>query len=86
MAKRETTETRIARIEERQLGISQKLDTSISMLEKSLSTSGEILGSLNQRVTALEGFKGQIVMIASLASVGFSMIWEWIYRKLLGEK
>jgi hypothetical protein len=56
------------------------------MLEKSLSTSGEILGSLNQRVTALEGFKGQIVMIASLASVGFSMIWEWVYRKLLGEK
>ena len=86
MAKRETTETRIARIEERQLGISQKLDTSISMLEKSLSNSGEILGSLNHRVTALEGFKGQIVMIASLASVGFSMIWEWIYRKLLGEK
>jgi len=79
---RETTETRVARIEERQLSISEKIDTSIAMLERSLSQSGEILGSLNQRVTALEGFKGQVVIIASIVSIAFSMTLDWVYKKL----
>ena len=68
---------RIARIEERQISIGAKLDADIDATKK-------ILAELTIRVGALERLKSQLIIVATILSVGLSMVWDWVYYKFTG--
>ena len=64
---------RLARIEER-------LATLSGMVEKSLSS----FGDLANRVTALEHLRTRILVLAGLIGAGFSLAWDFIRERLTG--
>lgn len=64
---------RLARIEERQL-------TLMGMLERSLSS----FGDLANRVTALEHLRTRLIVLASMVGAGFTLAWEFVKQKLAG--
>jgi len=68
---------RIARIEERQISIASKLDDDISSTKS-------LLEEMTRRVTALEKLKSQLIIIATILSVGLSMLWDWLFFKITG--
>lgn len=68
---------RIARIEERQISIASKLDDDIS-------TTRKLLEEMTKRVSALERLKSQLIIVATILSVGLSMLWDWLYFKISG--
>jgi len=68
-----TNSERLARIEER-------LATLSGMVEKSLSS----FGDLANRVTALEHLRTRILVLAGLIGAGFSLAWDFIRERLTG--
>ena len=64
---------RLARIEERQL-------TLMGMLEKSLSS----FGDLANRVTALEHLRTRLIVLAGLVGAGISLAWDFVRAKFTG--
>ena len=64
---------RLARIEERQL-------TLMGMLEKSLSS----FGDLANRVTALEHLRTKILVVAGFIGAGMSLAWDFIRSRFTG--
>ena len=68
-----TNSERLARIEERQL-------TLMGMLEKSLSSYGD----LANRVTSLEHLRTRLLIVASLVGAGFTLAWDFVKSKLSG--
>jgi len=61
---------RLARMEERQVGL-------CSMLERSLSNYGDLVN----RVTALEKLKGHFYLAAAIVGTAVSISWELIKTK-----
>ena len=68
-----TNSERLARIEERQL-------TLMGMLEKSLSS----FGDLANRVTALEHLRTKILVVAGFIGAGMSLAWDFIRSRFTG--
>ena len=68
-----TNSERLARIEERQL-------TLMGMLEKSLSS----FGDLASRVTALEHLRTRLIVLAGLVGAGISLAWDFVRAKFTG--
>lgn len=68
-----TNSERLARIEERQL-------TLMGMLEKSLSS----FGDLANRVTALEHLRTRLLVLAGLVGAGISLAWDFVRAKFTG--
>lgn len=68
-----TNSERLARIEERQL-------TLMGMLEKSLSS----FGDLANRVTALEHLRTRLIVLAGLVGAGISLAWDFVKAKFTG--
>ena len=68
-----TNSERLARIEERQL-------TLMGMLEKSLSS----FGDLANRVTALEHLRTKILVVAGSIGAGMSLAWDFIRSRFTG--
>lgn len=68
-----TNSERLARIEERQL-------TLMGMLEKSLSS----FGDLANRVTALEHLRTRLIVLAGLVGAGISLAWDFVRAKFTG--
>lgn len=68
-----TNSERLARIEERQL-------TLMGMLEKSLSS----FGDLANRVTALEHLRTRLLVLAGLVGAGISLAWDFVRARFTG--
>ena len=68
-----TNSERLTRIEERQL-------TLMGMLEKSLSS----FGDLANRVTALEHLRTKILVVAGFIGAGMSLAWDFIRSRFTG--
>ena len=68
-----TNGERLARIET-QIGILA------GMLEKSLSS----FGDLANRVTALEHLRTRLIVLASVVGASFTLAWEFVKQKLAG--
>ena len=64
---------RLARIEERQL-------TLMGMLERSLSS----FGDLANRVTALEHLRTRLIVLAGLVGASISLAWDFVRAKFTG--
>ena len=64
---------RLARIEERQI-------TLMGMLEKSLSS----FGDLANRVTALEHLRTKLLVLAGLVGAGISLAWDFVKTRFQG--
>ena len=65
---------RLARMEERQVGL-------CSMLEKSLASYGDLVN----RVTALEKLKGHFYLAAAIVGTAVSMSWEFVKMRFFSK-
>jgi len=66
-----TVSERLARMEERQM-------TLISMIERSLSN----FGDLSNRVTAIEGLKTKMLLVAGALGAIISVAWDFVKSRL----
>ena len=68
---------RLARMEERQIAITQKIDEEIAETKK-------ILYEVSSKVSSLEKLKAQLLIFAGGLSIALSMAWDWLYFRITG--